>query len=249
MIDISASPESRLIHKLDPRARLLGFVAFATLLCFFVRLPTLLLSLVFAATLIVVVRRDLFNLLKKVAKFNIFILLLLITFPLFVNDGDSFQLKSLSWSKQGFQTACLISLRANSIMLILISFIGGMKADQLGFALSKLGAPNKFSHLLFFIVRYTDLFQTEYNKLWSAMRLRAFKPALNFHTFYSLGCLIGQLLIRSIDRAEHILEAMKCRGYRGGFYTVKSYSISWHDALFFIGSTSWLFLLAFVEWT
>ena len=44
---------------------------------------------------------------------------------------------------------------------------------------------------------------------------RGFVAGSNRHSFQSLGNLVGMILVRSMERAERVEEAMRCRGYAG----------------------------------
>jgi cobalt/nickel transport system permease protein len=50
------------------------------------------------------------------------------------------------------------------------------------------------------------------------MRARGFRARSDGHTWRSLGWLMGMLLVRSLERAQRIRAAMKCRGFDGRFY-------------------------------
>jgi cobalt/nickel transport system permease protein len=56
------------------------------------------------------------------------------------------------------------------------------------------------------------------------------------------------LLVRSFDRAERIVAAMKCRGFRGRFYLLDHFHYSWGDLPFAIVSLTVLGALICAEW-
>jgi cobalt/nickel transport system permease protein len=68
------------------------------------------------------------------------------------------------------------------------------------------------------------------------MKARAFWPRSDLHTWRSLGYLIGMLLVRSLERAERILKAMKCRGFDGRLHSGDTLTLRPLDALF---AASW----------
>ncbi len=100
----------------------------------------------------------------------------------------------------------------------------------LGHALGRLGVPWKLVYLLFFTVRYVDVLNREQHRLRAAMRMRAFRPRNNLHTYRTYGYLVGMILVRSLDRAERIVAAMKCRGFRGRFPGIDRPSLTAADA-------------------
>ena len=61
--------------------------------------------------------------------------------------------------------------------------------------------------------------------------------------FSAWGSFLGQLLLRSMDRAEELYSSMRLRGFRGEFYYVGLPKAKGKDWLFFLGSAL-LFLIA-----
>ena len=84
-----------------------------------------------------------------------------------------------------------------------------------------------------------------------AMRVRGFRPRLDRHTCRSLGYLVGMLLVRSFDRAERILAAMRCRGFRGHFFVLDHFVFRARDGVFCVAATGLVCLLLALEhlWT
>jgi len=119
---------------------------------------------------------------------------------------------------------------------------------ELGHALLHLRVPDKLAHLFLFTIRYMDLVHHEYGRLRQAMRVRCFRPRANRHTYRSVGHLVGMLLVRSFDRSERVLAAMKCRGFRGRFYVLRHFALGLRDAAFGLVATGVLILLAASEW-
>jgi cobalt/nickel transport system permease protein len=125
---------------------------------------------------------------------------------------------SLSASWDGLWLAIAILLKANAIVVMLLTLVGSLEPVVLGHALARLKVPEKLVHLFLFTVRYLVVLGDEYRRLRRAMLARGFKASSGWHSWRSLGWLIGMLLVRSLDRAERVLAAMKCRGFHGRFY-------------------------------
>ena len=81
------------------------------------------------------------------------------------------------------------------------------------------------------------------------MKLRGFRPRMDRHTYRAYGYLVGMLLVRSLDRSDRIVAAMKCRGFRGRFYLLDHFAFSVRDALFGAASMVVLLVLAWAEWS
>ena len=109
--------------------------------------------------------------------------------------------------------------------------------------------PEKVVHLLLLTVRYVGVLQRESQRLRIAMKARGFRPRMNGHTYRSYGQLVGMLLVRSLDRAERIVAAMKCRGFRGHFYLLDHFAYSTaRDLPFAAIALATLLAVAGMEW-
>ena len=155
----------------------------------------------------------------------------------------------LEFSREGLLLAAAIAIKGNAIVLGLLALLGNLDGPTLGHTLSHLRVPDKLTHLLMFTVRYLDVLHREYLRLRWAMRVRAFRPRVDRHTYRSFGYLVGMLLVRSFDRSERIMAAMKCRGFRGRFYLLDHFHFHRGDLPFAIGSLVFLSALAWIEWT
>jgi cobalt/nickel transport system permease protein len=145
--------------------------------------------------------------------------------------------------------AAAIALKANAVLLGLLALLGGMEAATLGHALAHLRVPKKLVHLLLLTVSYLDVLGREYGRLRAAMRVRCFRPRVNGHTYRSYGYLVGMLLVRSFDRAERVLAAMKCRGFRGRFYLLDHFHfVCRRDLPFSLAAAVLLAAIVALEW-
>lgn len=64
------------------------------------------------------------------------------------------------------------------------------------------------------------------------MAVRGFRMRFSVHTWRSIGHLFGMLFARSIDRAERIGAAMRCRGFDGEFPILTEFDYTRRDAAF-----------------
>lgn len=236
MIIFDNIEERSYISRLDPRVRVACTLLFSFLICLCRNTSVLITGLSSAVLMTAISGIPPMRILKRLAALNSFMLLLMATMPLFMAGKTLFSIAGLIWSIEGFSRALLITARANAVMLMLIALLDTMETAHLGFALKKLGVPDKFVHLLLFMVRYIDIIHHEYHHLRDAMLLRAFRPRFNRHTFRTFGFLTGQLLVRSVNRSERIMEAMKCRCFRGRFYILTPCRIEIADITFALTS-------------
>jgi len=162
------------------------------------------------------------TLLRRLVALEGFMLVLLAFLPFTVPGPELFALGPLHASTSGLARAILIVLKANAAALALLALVGSMEPVVLGHALARLRVPDKLVHLFLFTVRYVGVIHDEYLRLRQAMRARAFVARADRHTWRSLGWLAGMLLVRSFERAERIVAAMKCRGFDGRFHLFDS---------------------------
>lgn len=93
--------------------------------------------------------------------------------------------------------------------------------EKICFAFRLLRLPGIIVTQLLLTYRYITVLLTEANNIYQAYSLRA--PRQKGVQYKVWGSLLGQLLFRSIDRANEVYESMLLRGYRGEFgYTYKS---------------------------
>lgn len=88
-------------------------------------------------------------------------------------------------------------------------------ANALFHAMVRLHLPRVLVTTLMLCFRYLSLLANEAERMTRAYHLRALKQ--NGVEFKHLGSFIGQLLLRSLERAERVYAAMKCRGFDGSF--------------------------------
>lgn len=148
-----------------------------------------------------------------------FLLLLFATLPFTVPGETLFTLGPLAASREGVWRAALIACKVSASVLVLTALLGDVEPARLGAALRALHVPERLTRLLVTTVRYAGLLRAEAGRLHEAMRARGFRPRSTRHGWRSLGNLMGMLLVRALERAHRVEEAMLCRGYQGHFPT------------------------------
>jgi len=227
--------------RLDPRARIVASFVFACVVVSLTGFISLSIAVLCGVFLMLSAKLPAGETIKKVITMDGFIIFLLCMLP-FTTPGEVwFTLFGFEASWEGFYKACEITLKANAVVLTLLALVGTIDAIVLGHALNRLRVPENLVHLMLFSVRYIDVLKQEYFRLRVAMKARCFKPGNNLHTYRSIGYLLGMLLVRSLERSERILEAMKCRGFQGKFYLLGEFHFQRRDRLFCL--VSFLFLL------
>lgn len=113
----------------------------------------------------------------------------------------------------GFISMITMMLKGIFAILASYAFIATTKIEALCYALRVIHVPQLVVTQILFMYRYIRVLLEELNKMMQAYELRA--PKQKGISFRAWGSLVGQLLLRSIDRAEAIYESMQLRGYQG----------------------------------
>jgi cobalt/nickel transport system permease protein len=124
-----------------------------------------------------------------------------------------------------------------SAALVLIASTG---FNPVCMALERMGAPRSFAVQLLFLYRYIFVLTDEVSRMARARSLRSFGGRGMGPKVFSY--MIGQLLLRTLDRAQRIHLAMRCRGFDGEIRIMRPLKICGRDVAFLMGCSS-LFLL------
>ncbi len=84
---------------------------------------------------------------------------------------------------------------------------------EIGEGMARLHIPKKLVMLLLLMYRYINVLLEETGKTMDAYRLRSGEKRIHISTW---GSLVGQIIIRSYNRANEIYNAMRLRGYGAG---------------------------------
>ncbi len=229
-IDNFATGDS-LLHRLDPRIKIVVAVLFSVIVAVADRSLCLAAAICFSLALLLIARLSLREVFLRLLVVNAFIFFLWLFLPFTYGGEKLFSIGPLNATREGIIYALQITVKSNTIVVALIALLATTPIVTLGHALGHLYVPQKLIHLLFFTVRYLQVLHLEYDRLRAAMRIRAFKPGTNLHTYRSFAYLIGMLLIKSFDRADRIRKAMLCRGFHGEFYLLSHFDLQKIDVV------------------
>ncbi|MBI5633141.1 MAG: cobalt ECF transporter T component CbiQ [Nitrospirae bacterium] len=228
------------IHRLDPRAKLLATLAFIVTIVSFPKheITGLLPFLLFPVLLFSLGDIPAKFILKKVLYVSSFAVFIGVFNPLFDRQtATSFFGLSVSGGWISFLSIMLKFFLTITVALLLIattSFPGVCHALQ------KMGMPEIFVSQLLFLYRYIFVLVEEAMKIVRARDMRSFggrglgvKPAIN---------LFGTLFLRTVERAERVYQAMLSRGFTGRLNTPRTYCLTIADALFVCLTIFFLYL-------
>ena len=130
---------------------------------------------------------------------------------------DKHPLMLAGFSVQGGYIS-FFTLLLKGVLAVLASYllIATTKIEQLCYALRLLHLPKILVTQLLLTYRYLTLLLQQADTMVQAYALRA--PKQKGIHFKVWGSLAGQLLLRSIDRANNLYASMLLRGYQGEYY-------------------------------
>jgi len=228
----SFSNGDSLLHRLDPRVKIIsGFALIASIsLCS--RFGAALAGLALAIILVFTAHLKFGSVARRLLLVNGFVLFLWLTLPLTYPGTTIHLLGPIAVSHEGILLALLIGIKTNAAVLVLVGLLATSSVAELGNALARLRVPAKLCLLLFFSYRYIFVIHQEYLRLVRAAKLRCFKAGTNIHTYRTTGYLFGMTLIKSHHRAHRIKQAMILRGFEGRFHSLHQARIGTAEIVF-----------------
>lgn len=123
----------------------------------------------------------------------------------------------------------MVTLMLKGIFSLMASFLlmATTSMDSLCAGLRKLRVPGLVVTLLLLTYRYIGLMLGEVRVMTESYRLRA--PEQKGIHISAWGSFLGQLLLRSMDRAQELYDSMRLRGFRGEFFYADIRPWRWAD--------------------
>ena len=143
----------------------------------------------------------------------------------------------------------MITLMLKGVFCLMAAFLlmATTGIDKLCAALRMLHIPSMIVTLMLLTYRYVGVMTEELAVMTDAYHLRA--PGQKGIQFSAWGSFLGQLLLRSMDRAEELYSSMQLRGYHGHFHYVKINRIRPADVLYVVVCVALFVLLRIVPVT
>jgi cobalt/nickel transport system permease protein len=220
------------VHRLHPFVKLLTTVIYLTVVVSFDKYEVAgLLPLLFFPVLIInLAELPLVPLVKRMLPAAPLVLGIGILNPVF--DHQVFVVGGLTLSMGWitFISVCLKCLLTVIAALLLIATTG---MDNLATALRMLRIPKLFVLQLLLTYRYISVLLEEVSLIWRAYSLRA--PRQKGIQWKVWGPLIGQLILRTFDRAQRVYQAMCLRGFTGEYNTGSQKRLALWDLAYLAG--------------
>ncbi len=226
------STDEGIVARLDARTRLLGALVLVMTVVALNSVPAVLAALGVALVLVWLAGLPMSDLRHRLLHVEAFMIGLLVLLPFTVPGRPLWGFGPLTASEEGVSRALMVVLKVNASVLVVFALLAPVEPVRLGHAMARLGVPQKLVHLFLFAVRYLHVLRAETGRLIDAMRVRAFVPRSSRHGWRTLGNLIGMMVVRSVERAERVSEAMRCRGFAGRLPLLATESAARADYLF-----------------
>ncbi len=140
----------------------------------------------------------------------------------------------------------MLTLMGKGVFSLMASFllIATTSVDAICMALRKCHVPSMIVTLLLLTYRYISLMIEEVAIMTDAYHLRA--PGQKGIHYKAWGSFVGQLLLRSMDRASELYQSMQLRGFRGEFPYADAAPIAGKDILYMTAMAAVGLVLRFV---
>ncbi len=237
-------------HSFDPRAKLVCLLILIVSIVLLNDIKMLLIAFVIVISLVYISKIPLQFILKRLRWIALFVFAILIILPFTIPGKTIFQLYFLTVTKEGIITACMISLKAFSVILLVFPMLATMKFVTFIKALEKLKVPNKLTQMIAFTYRYIFVLLNEIQRTLRSIESRGYRKKLSKFNLQILSNVIGMLLVRSYERSQRIYNTMVSRGYNGKIMTLRQFKMSskdWVKASFIIMIAVLLQVAAFMN--
>ncbi len=218
---------------LDPRSKVVGFLAAAVATALLTDLMPVLCSLGLALVLLGLSGLPLRHILRHA--------LPLLPFALFAF------LAILPFRGPAAATVLLLRVLACEMYVVLLSSVTPFM--DLMRALQALGLPSILLEMIVFLYRYIFVFQEESHRMSSARKARRFaggRSILDRRGLDTISSSIGMILYRSYQRGLAVRQALVARGYGGRIKTLTEFSIGRCELAFLVamgGAIAGLFII------
>lgn len=139
--------------------------------------------------------------------------------------------------QQGLRPAASIALRASACVALLVLLTATSKFQDLLRAMKSLGAPEALNLIANLMFRYMFLLQEEYQRMVRARESRTAFP-MRSGQYRAHARQFAFLFVRSWERAERVHAAMLARGYKGGLALPSAGKLRARDWLFPLASSA-----------
>jgi len=237
-----------IMHRLDPRLKLLAAAGFSVVVALSKQWAALAAALAGALVLLLITRLPAKAVGRRLLGINTFVSLFWVMLPLSVFGTPLFSVGPVSVSMEGVALAGRLTLKSNSIVMAFMALGATSSIGALGAAMNRLRFPEKLTLLFLLTYRYLFVIQEEYQRLRRAALIRGFTPKTDLHTYRTYAYWVAVLFVRAADRAQRVQHAMICRGFSGRFFTLREFGWTPMDSAWSVTLAAGVTALAVLEW-
>jgi len=133
----------------------------------------------------------------------------------------------------GWMSFASITIRFTLTVSAALTLVACTGIHRLCAGLERLGLPQVFVVQLQLLYRYLFVIAEEGLRMVRAVEMRSMgRPTMRLRTYASL---VGNLLLRAMDRAQRVYQAMASRGYDGHVRVMRPAVVQSRDLLFLAG--------------
>jgi cobalt/nickel transport system permease protein len=216
------SEGNSIIHRLDPRTKLVATLAFIALVVLLPSASWLTYGLYFitVVALIIISRVPVTYVFKRSLIIVPFVLMVALFIPFFKEGTEAFSFNILSWhlsvTYEGLETLGSVMAKAWLSILFLILLTSTTTFSNILKALEHLKMPRVLVMIMSFMYRYIFVLTDEVMRMKQARDSRNFgEGGRRLWQIRTVGNMIGTLFIRSYERGERVYAAMVARGFDG----------------------------------
>lgn len=228
-------PATSILHRLDPRVKIVGTFAFIISLFLFNNFIGYLFATIFLVTVIKLSKVP-FSFMVKGLKAIVILLIITISFQLFLTPGEPiFSFYAVSITKEGLRLAVFMAFRltylviGSSVMTLTTTpnnLTDGL--ERLLRPLRKLKVPvHEIAMMMSIALSFIPILMEETDKIMKAQMARGadFESGYLIKKTKSLVPLLVPLFVSAFRRANDLAMAMEARCYRGGDGRTKMYPL------------------------
>ena len=232
-------PTDSILHRLDPRVKLVGTFAFIVSLFLFHSLYGYIIVTAFLAAVIKLSRVP-FGFIVKGLKAVIILLLFTVFFNVFFTPGDPLiQLGFIKITKEGLSVAGFMAVRLTYLIIGSSLMTFTTTPNQLTDGLEKIMRPlnhikvpvHEIAMMMSIALRFIPILLEETDKIMKAQMARGadFESGGILKRAKSLIPLLVPLFVSAFRRANDLAMAMEARCYRGGDGRTKMKPLKYHS--------------------
>lgn len=234
------SKQDTFIHKLHPLVKLLTTVVYLAVVISFGRydIGNILPFVFYPVIIFVIAELPIVPILKRLLLVEPFIIGIGILNPVF--DNCTIMLGGISISR-GWVTFISIFIKCGLTVIATKLLIATTGMDKLAASLRMLRVPKIFVLQVLLTYRYISVLVEEVFRMQRAYSLRApGQRGIHRSVWGSFG---GQLILRTLERAQRVYQAMNLRGFKGEYNIGTSKRIGLGDVLYLAGWSSFFALV------